>query len=127
MHFQGSPGPGSAHPRRMRAHVIYINALAPIKPVLGAACNGCGVCCLSEPCPAGMLVSLRRRGSCAALRWEAGTARYRCGLTTLPWLGALTRRWIAAGRGCDSDAEVSADQRLTATVLKPQRLPARGP
>ena len=90
----------------MSARVIHIAALAPPKPALGAACNGCGVCCLSEPCPVGMLVSGRRRGPCRALRWQSGAARYRCGLATVPWLGVLTRRWIAAGRGCDSDAEM---------------------
>jgi len=90
------------------ARVIHIEPLAPAKPALGAACNGCGVCCLSEPCPLGMLASLRRRGACTALRWDAGATRYRCGLTTLPLPGALTRRWIAAGQGCDSDATATA-------------------
>ena len=90
----------------MNARVIQIQSQAPRKPALGADCNGCGVCCLSEPCPVGVLVSGRRQGACSALRWQASVARYQCGLATVPWLGALTRRWIAAGRGCDSDAEV---------------------
>jgi hypothetical protein len=51
-----------------------------------------------------MLISLRRHGACAALRWEGGATRYRCGLATSSLLGSLMRRWIAAGRGCDSDA-----------------------
>jgi hypothetical protein len=88
--------------------VIHIEPLAPPKPALGAACNGCGICCLSEPCPLGMLISLRRHGACAALRWNGGATPYRCGLATLSVLGPLTRRWIAAGRGCDSDATVTA-------------------
>jgi len=37
--------------------VILIHPEAPAKPPLGAPCNGCGVCCLAEPCPVGVLVS----------------------------------------------------------------------
>jgi hypothetical protein len=85
---------------------IRIRPQAPDKPALGQACNGCGVCCMAEPCPLGALISLRRRGACKALRWDEG--RYRCGAARWPGLlGALARRWIAAGRGCDSDAVVS--------------------
>ena len=88
--------------------VIRIHAQAPIKPAVGTDCNGCGVCCLAEPCPLGALVSLRRSGACTALRWDTAAARYRCGLIDArwPWRSALARRWIAAGRGCDSDASV---------------------
>jgi hypothetical protein len=88
------------------AHVIRIHALAPAKPAFGTACNGCGVCCLSEPCPVGMLFSLRRDGACHALRWDVAAARYRCGLMTRHALRPIVARWIAAGRGCDSDARV---------------------
>jgi len=99
--------------------VIHIEALAPAKPALGAICNGCGVCCLSEPCPLGMLLSRRRHGRCIALRWDEPGSRYRCGMVigpaaaaahgrqgTAPWftraVSRLARRWIAAGAGCDS-------------------------
>lgn len=97
--------------------VIEIHPDAPAKPLLGAPCNGCGVCCLAEPCPAGMVVSGRRHGACAALRWDASEGQYRCGLVSAPerfvrpaWLARrlvspLARRWIAAGRGCDCDLE----------------------
>ena len=82
---------------------IRIHAAAPAKPAWGTACNGCGVCCLAEPCPVGMLVSLRRRGACRALRWDDAAARYRCALMKIPVLKTVARRWIAAGQGCDSD------------------------
>ena len=91
--------------------IIRIHADAPLKPRLGEACNGCGVCCLAEPCPVGALVSLRLRGACRALRWDDDQRRYRCGLMSrtlashTPW-ARLARRLIAAGRGCDSDAQV---------------------
>lgn len=89
---------------------IAIHAEAPVKPAPGAACNGCGVCCLAEPCPLGVLVSRRRRGACVAVRWDAAGRHYRCNLASdeRPLLAALARRWIAAGRGCDSDAELAA-------------------
>ncbi len=90
--------------------IIRIHADAPLKPALGEPCNGCGVCCLAEPCPVGMLVSMRRHGRCRALRWNEAARQYRCGLlgaasSTAPWT-RLARRLIAAGSGCDSDAEV---------------------
>ncbi|RZM04361.1 MAG: hypothetical protein EOP73_02035 [Variovorax sp.] len=99
--------------------VILIRPDAPPKPPEGRPCNGCGVCCLSEPCPAGVLASRRLRGACAALSWSPAEARYRCGLISAPadWLppllrGAapllarLARRFVAAGRGCDSSVVV---------------------
>jgi hypothetical protein len=104
-----------------RSVFIAIHPTAPSKPAEGTACNGCGVCCLMEPCPVGMLVSRRRRGACVALEWSDAESRYRCGMVAAPqrhlpgWLvGAplmrglasrWARRFIAAGIGCDSDAE----------------------
>ena len=106
---------------------IPIHPLAPAKVAVGAACNGCGVCCLFAPCPLGIVLSRRRRGACDALRWDAVLVQYRCGAITAPQ-GVLTQslpnalrglapvlapvlrrvglRWIAAGIGCDSNLEV---------------------
>lgn len=109
----------------MTPRVIAIHAEAPTKPALGAPCNGCGLCCLAEPCPIGILASRRRHGECAALEWQDG--RYRCGMLRAPssyllgraekraaaWDGPLRKwatRWIAAGVGCDADIE-PADRR----------------
>jgi hypothetical protein len=106
---------------------MHVEAGAPTKPAWGAACNGCGVCCLAEPCPLGVMLSGRRRGSCCALRWDDGGPRYRCGALTdaanvlrsgyprLPslvvsalarWLPKLAYRWVSAGTGCDCDLDV---------------------
>ncbi len=108
----------------MIARVIAIEPASPPKPALGASCNGCGVCCLSEPCPVGILVSRRRHGPCAAVQWEAAAGRYRCGLASRPraaldwryapdWLpqlwARLARRWISAGSGCDSSASAARE------------------
>ena len=95
--------------------VIHLHALSPPKPAIGTPCNGCGVCCASEPCPVGMVLSRRRHGSCVALRWEQDDMRYRCAAVSAPasvmppgtrWLAPvfarLARRWIAAGSGCDA-------------------------
>jgi hypothetical protein len=87
--------------------VILLHPEAPPKPQPGAACNGCGVCCAAEPCPVGMLASLRLRGACRLLRWDTAASRYRCGALAGPRLWALlVRRWIAAGTGCDSSLVV---------------------
>lgn len=102
-------------PAAVDRRVVLLHRDAPPKPAPGAACNGCGVCCAHEPCPLGMLLSRRRRGACAALQWSDAEGRYACGALAeptrwLPWLSArparaLARRWIAAGRGCDSTLE----------------------
>ena len=55
--------------------VVWLQPSAPPKPAEGAPCNGCGLCCLAEPCPLGMLVSRRRTGACVALRWRAADGR----------------------------------------------------
>jgi hypothetical protein len=107
--------------------VIYLEPEAPIKPAAGDACNGCGVCCLSEPCPLGAVLSGRRFGPCDWVRWDAEARHYRCSAaddagSRLPGvpkvavraLEALARRWIAAGKGCDCDLEVDAPRRRPA-------------
>ncbi len=86
--------------------VVHVHPHAPAKPPHGAPCNGCGLCCLAEPCPLGMVLSRRRSGRCVALRWDEGRGRYLCGALDRPWLAPLARRWIAAGSGCD--AQLSA-------------------
>ncbi len=101
--------------------VIHLQPQAPAKPAMGAACNGCGVCCAWQPCPLGVLVSGKRHGECSALRWDGPGRQYRCAMVSDPhavWpllpaalaggLKALARRWIAAGAGCDCDCEVEA-------------------
>lgn len=102
----------------MQPVVIHIHPEAPPKPALGQPCNGCGLCCLAEPCPVGMVISRKRTGACEALRWQADAAQYRCGLLTdtaevlgprwtwaAPLLRRLARRWISAGSGCDADLQ----------------------
>ena len=104
----------------MTAQTIHLHRDAPAKPAIAAPCNGCGVCCAAEPCPAGALRFRRRRGPCPALEWHGDL--YRCGLLArprhyLPWLPArwdvtarrLLGRWIAAGKGCDSAVLVAGE------------------
>lgn len=105
----------------MPAHhqVIHIHAEAPPKPPLGEPCNGCGVCCLAEPCPVGMLISRKRRGACQVLVWSDAHGRYLCGLllsdgAPSPWVRGLpkrlwqawVRRLISSGSGCDASIVV---------------------
>jgi hypothetical protein len=110
-----------AAPRGGTGRVIAIHPAAPPKPHWGVPCNGCGVCCLSEPCPVGMLLSRRRHGACVALVWSEPAACYRCGLLVAPaeqlpallrpaapLLQKMARRFIAAGIGCDCDIELES-------------------
>lgn len=113
----------------MRQQRIHIYPEAPAKPGVGAPCNGCGLCCLAEPCPLGVLLTRRRKGACVALQWDAEAHLYRCGALVNPgkvlalcvpaidsspglrkllepWLGWLASRWIAVGIGCDSSLQV---------------------
>jgi hypothetical protein len=107
--------------------VILIHPNAAPKPAPGAPCNGCGVCCLLEPCPLGVLLCGRRHGACVAVRWRNDGHQYRCGALSepvdilqnvlprslrrlAPWLAPglarLAKRWIAVGQGCDSTVEL---------------------
>ncbi len=97
---------------------LHVELQAPAKPAEGQACNGCGVCCLAEPCPLGMAWSGRREGACAALHWSETSLRYECGLVSRPvdhlprslrWaarpLRRLALRMISSGSGCDCSLE----------------------
>lgn len=102
----------------MPVQTIALHRDAPAKPAWGEPCNGCGVCCAVETCPAGRLLFRRRRGPCPALHWAESESRYRCGLAAHPQrhlplpaqlartAAALFRRWIAAGKGCDCDFQL---------------------
>jgi hypothetical protein len=113
---------------------IQIHLESPQKPGEGAPCNGCGVCCLTEPCPLGVVLSGRRQGACEALRWSEAGKFYRCGTISepeavlrealpvglrliakglSPVLALLAKRWIAAGQGCDSTLEVEFNATMT--------------
>jgi len=100
--------------------IIHLHHGAPAKPAVGQSCNGCGVCCALETCPAARLRFLQKTGPCPALEWSAEQSCYRCGLLSRPahyldWLPKagetiarrLLARWIAAGKGCDCTASVA--------------------
>ncbi len=108
--------------RASSGRVIWVQPEAPPKPAVGQPCNGCGVCCLAEPCPLGAVVSLKRHGACRALVWSDTERQYRCGMLVHPtrYVGLPTwrpdglvnrlirryaRRLIAAGIGCDAELE----------------------
>jgi len=87
----------------MSSRVILLHPQAPPQPAPGMRCNGCGVCCAWAPCPLGMLLSLKTRGACRMLRWDAAQGRYQCGSLRGGRLRqTLVARWIGAGRGCDA-------------------------
>lgn len=95
--------------------LIHLHREALPKPLEGAPCNGCGVCCAVETCPVARLRFLKKTGPCPALAWDGDNKHYRCGLLIEPgryfpglpaaWAKRLFSRWIAAGKGCDCDFE----------------------
>ena len=108
--------------------IVHIYPEAAPKPLPGAPCNGCGVCCLLEPCPLGVLLSGKWTGACLGLRWHADLRQYRCGAISQPqavlndrlpnclqflssavgWvLRRFAHRWVAAGMECDCHVEVT--------------------
>lgn len=104
-----------------KPRIIYLQPEAPRKPATGAPCNGCGLCCLLEPCPVGILVSRRLRGTCKALLWAPNLGRYRCGIASAPgrfmpltgprmeaWVARWVRRMISADSACDADVQAQA-------------------
>lgn len=97
---------------------IWLQHSAPTKPMPGAPCNGCGVCCAAAPCPLSRLLLGHRHGACPALQWHTAGSRYGCGLLLAPrhylrWLPPLAqplfqrlaRRYLAIGHGCDAYVE----------------------
>ncbi len=101
--------------------IIWLQPEAAAKPLIGQACNGCGVCCAAEPCPVARVFLWQWRGACRAVEWHADVKQYRCGMLLRPvhyvrylplWFEARCRswirRWIAAGVACDSDADADA-------------------
>jgi len=107
--------------RHVKEQIIQLHHNAPTKPAEGQPCNGCGVCCALETCPAGRLRFLQATGPCPALEWSDSEARYLCGMLVnsgkyLGWLPnagipiarRLLARWIAAGKGCDCSADVQS-------------------
>ena len=67
----------------------------PTQPRQGHPCNGCGLCCLIEPCPISLEIFKGHSQVCPALEFDEG--RYWCGLmrhpeqygATLPELEAI--------------------------------------
>jgi hypothetical protein len=92
--------------------VIHLHQSAPAKPEVGTACNGCGACCATEPCPLGVVISRKRSGPCVALEWIDALQRYQCGVLNKAALSGrsslrLVTRWIAAGKGCDAELQLT--------------------
>ena len=99
---------------------IELHPRFPPKPDYGARCNGCGVCCATEPCPVSHLFLLQFSGKCRALLWHDEASRYVCGMVVSPdryvylipeklreRFGRFFASRISAGTGCDFAAEIS--------------------
>lgn len=111
----------------MKWHII--NSVSLEKPAFGSPCNGCGLCCIEQVCALG--VELGDDQNCKALM-PVGDGSYRCSLVEDPYrflqperlltwrkidalsegkgeqaLKGMYADMLGAGRGCDSDDEVT--------------------
>ena len=106
--------------KQVSEQIIMLHRHAPMKPNQGQPCNGCGACCVAEPCPVSLALLKQNQTQCRALEWHEAQNRYYCGMVISPshylrWLPKrLNRfaskafmRWIAADQSCDFDAEVT--------------------
>lgn len=100
----------------------------PEKPLWGSACNRCGLCCLVETCPLGLMFFGDKAGTCPALKLGGGQSH--CQLiaqpdAVLPALIAAEAQEMAlimlgSGMGCDSeltDADTAAIERGVGTPM----------
>lgn len=77
------------------------------KPIYGAPCNGCGLCCRMEVCGIGKMAYPEASAPCPALRWDGN--QHRCALIEMEaasGLEPLMAEALGIGKGCDSDGEV---------------------
>lgn len=76
------------------------------KPSFGDPCNGCGLCCIAEPCKLAVEVHGPHAGPCRSLRHDG--QRHHCGMFDLATsedsrIGLMVL--LGIGQGCDSDGE----------------------
>ena len=84
----------------------------PRKPAEGEACNGCGLCCAVELCALALEFLDQPQAPCPAMEFADG--RFWCGLARNPSryfgtpaagnrpIGAMVRRALSIGEGCDA-------------------------
>lgn len=88
----------------MAVVIERVTQRGPAKPLYGAACNGCGLCCMAELCPLGTAVFEKLEGPCPALEHDDG--RFQCGLVRNPTKYA--RPWVTQSSGSEGLAEAAA-------------------
>jgi hypothetical protein len=73
-----------------------------LKPKFGERCNGCGMCCIAEPCSLAVEALGEHEGPCKLL--EQADGRYYCGLlrNAPAQLQPVIAFTLAIGSGCDS-------------------------
>lgn len=94
---------------RARFHAL-IPAEGPRKPAYGAACNGCGLCCVAVPCSLAMafIDQCDEAKPCPALEWADG--RSWCGLIRNPAKYVKPILWLAiGGKAAHFSASVAGD------------------
>ncbi len=85
----------------------------PRKPLEGAPCNGCGLCCATALCALALELLEAREAPCPAMEFANG--RFWCGLVRKPsrycgtpplsdrLIRSFIERALAIGEGCDAE------------------------
>ena len=88
-----------------------LNIAVGNKPKMGAPCNHCGYCCLSEICPTGKTITKKEYGPCPLLINEEGSNKHYCQLVTSG--GKNTKEDLGIGYGCCAETQKEAILRIT--------------
>lgn len=75
----------------------------PDKPKHGMACNGCGLCCAREICPAGVVAFPGAVAPCPALKLTGDGSRTFCELVAIEIehkLEPMLQHCLGIGEGC---------------------------
>lgn len=80
----------------------------PAKPLFGEACNGCGICCALQLCPAGEIMFPGAQAPCPALKLTPDGSRTYCELVAMEAASGRPRLLAIAlgiGHGCSMEDE----------------------
>ena len=81
----------------------------PLKPRYGTPCNGCGLCCMLELCPAGKLAFPDSSAPCPALMVSEDKSKTYCGLVRAEidhGMEPILQKSLGIGTGCSMTDEV---------------------
>ena len=82
---------------------MIVLPIMPAKPAFRAPCNGCGICCAKEICPAGVIAFPDAVAPCPALKITEDRSRTYCKLVAteiMAGLEPIIQKALGIGEGC---------------------------